>query len=449
MKVFSCFHNADAHSRYRRPAAAALLCAAVFVMSGAGAFAAQETTDIPAYYNAGALGKKPAVRSQGSRSTCWALTAVSALEAGLLPEKNMMFSAEHMLSCSGFTGREEQGGDYRMIMAYLSGWRGPVLEEQMPYGETDIAGGADLQAAVHVQEIRMLEDAAIEEVKQLIIQYGPVQTSLYMDRKTCDSAHQWYCPETCAYYYTEEAEPTHDVLILGWDDAFPAESFLIPPEGDGAWICQNTWGEDFGEDGIFYVSYSDTAAARSALVCSVVEDPDNYDRIYQTDLCGWQGRQGYNAETCYFANIFRTGSGGGNEPDELLRAVGFYNTGDYSEYEIWAVPDYQSVVSFDDRIFCGRGELEGMGYFTVSLDEPVLLQGRNRFAVIVKIRTEGAVRPVAVETDKDDFTGNVSLEDKWGYLSKTGELWEHTEEKFGTNICLHAYTAYITESGFE
>ena len=410
------------------------------------------------YFDAREEGKSPVVRSQGNRSTCWALTAASALEAGLLPEKHMVFSAEHMLSNTGFTGEEDEGGDYRMIMAYLSGWRGPVLEAQMPYSEAAVTAPAQtLQPAVHVQEIRMLEDAETEEVKKLIFSFGPVQTSLHMDRNTCDSSRAWYNPDTFAYYYPEEAVPTHDVLILGWDDAYPASSFLTVPPGSGAWICQNTWGEDFGDRGIFYVSYYDSVIARNALVCSKVEDTGNYDRMYSSDVCGWQGRQGYNADTCWFAAVFEAGSAAGGQDDpsgengaaggwdaagqEKLQAAGFYNTGDHSEYEIWVVPDYASIVSFDDRILCAQGTLEGKGYFTVPLDEQPLLRAGSSFAVIVRLRTEGADKPVAVETARAGYTGSVVLEGKWNYLSPDGEMWEHTEEKYGTNVCLHAYTS--------
>ena len=79
------------------------------------------------------------------------------------------------------------------------------------------------------------------------------------------------------------------MLILGWDDTFSKENFVSQPGEDGAWICQNTWGEKFGDGGIFYVSYEDANIARGGVAYTKVEPADNYDRIYQTDVCGWQG----------------------------------------------------------------------------------------------------------------------------------------------------------------
>ncbi len=66
-------------------------------------------------------------------------------------------------------------------------------------------------------------------------------------------------PVIWAQYSAKPLQPTHATLIVGWDDTFPASSF---PEGhrppaDGAWICKNSYGKDWGMDGYFYLSYYD------------------------------------------------------------------------------------------------------------------------------------------------------------------------------------------------
>ena len=51
----------------------------------------------------------------------------------------------------------------------------------------------------------------------------------------------------------------HGINVIGWDDNFPKENFTgkYQPTKDGAWIVTNSWGEDWGKDGYFYISYED------------------------------------------------------------------------------------------------------------------------------------------------------------------------------------------------
>ena len=64
----------------------------------------------------------------------------------------------------------------------------------------------------------------------------------------------------------------------------------------------------------------------------------------------------------------------------------------------------------------------------------------ERFAVMVCLRTPGAVHPIAVEYDAGDGKCQVDLSDGEGYISFEGMRWERVEEKQNCNICLKAYT---------
>lgn len=70
-----------------------------------------------------------------------------------------------------------------------------------------------------------------------------------------------------------------------------------------------------------------------------IENTDNYDHIYQSDLCGWVGQLGYNKETIYGANVYTADS------DENLVAASFYATGKDSEYQIYLVKNFENVES--------------------------------------------------------------------------------------------------------
>ncbi|MDO4323389.1 MAG: lectin like domain-containing protein [Lachnospiraceae bacterium] len=396
-------------------------------------FAAQWDGYLPESWYAGDLGKKPVVRDQGKFGTCWALTAASAMEAVLLPEEQIEFSADHISLSNAFDADVNAGGDYIMLMAYLSGWQGPVTEAEDPYGDGYSPQG--LSPAVHVQEVQILEDPDVSQLKKALFRYGAVQTSLYMDKSTTEPGSPYYNDGTDAYYYFGDKIQNHDILILGWDDGYSRFNFREVPARDGAFICQNTWGDDFGEDGIFYVSYEDANIGAVSVLYSRIDPADNYSRIYQADDCGWQGNQGYDDDTCWFANVYTA-----RAEEERLAAVGLYATAPGASCEIYAVTDFEDKASFERRKYLQSAEMENIGYYTIDLEEPVELEAGEQFALVVKMTTPGVWNPVAVEYRADEYTQNVTLEGKEGYLSQTGEYWQNTEEEFGTNVCLKGYT---------
>ena len=95
-------------------------------------------------------------------------------------------------------------------------------------------------------------------------------------------------------------------MIIGWDDGYLRENFNTEVNGDGAFICMNSWGDDFGDDGYFYVSYYDSNIGLNNIIYTDVEDPDHYDHNYQTDLRGWVGQLGYGSDTVWFSNVYES-----------------------------------------------------------------------------------------------------------------------------------------------
>lgn len=391
-----------------------------------------EEGKLPSRYDCRETGKAPSVKNQGELGTCWAVVASSVLESRLLPQEKIVFSADHISTQNGYTSNQQEGGAFMMSAAYLAAWKGPVTEEQDPYGDGISAVG--VPAVKHVQEIQMLQERKDAKIKQLVHRYGAIQSSIYMDMGGRQVTSEYYDERKAAYCYTGDAEANHDVLIIGWDDDYPAENFTYPPDENGAFICQNSWGSDFGEDGIFYVAYADRRIGKNCAVCTRVEPADNYDHIYQSDLCGWVGQLGYGKDTCWFANVYTAGEA------ETLRAVGFYAVGENTDYEILVEKDYQNDLSLilADRI--QEGSFENPGFYTVDLQTPVPLEAGEKFAVAVKIKTPDSKYPVAMEYRTEDTAESVILDDGDGYISADGYRWVGTETEYKGNICLKAYT---------
>lgn len=394
---------------------------------------ADTTSVVPGRYDLREKERISRVYNQGSYGTCWAFAATSALESSLRPEEKRFFSVDHMSMSNSFHANQYDGGEYTMGIAYLAAWQGPVNEEDDPYGD----GKTDdtLKAVKHVQEIQIIDGKDYEGIKKAVFQYGGVESSLYSSISSSEGNSAYFNRDTSSYCYIGTEKPNHDIVIIGWDDNYPAENFNTPLEGDGAFICQNSWGEKFGEDGIFYVSYYDTNIGTHNIVYTRVDNVNNYDGIYQSDLCGWVGKMGYNKEQIYGANVFEA------ESKEEVCAAGFYATGANTEYELYIVKDFKDEKSFEKRQKVASGVLQKAGYYTIDFDRKVDISKGERFAVLLYIRTPDSKHPLAIEYDSGDrLLADVILDDGEGYISLNGTKFTNVKEKRECNLCIKAFT---------
>lgn len=403
----------------------------------------QDQQVLPTQYDARADGRTAPVKNQGDLGTCWAFASLLALESSLLPEESYDFSEDHMSHDPNFLLDQKSGGDYIMSMAYLLSWRGPVLEADDPYG--DGVSPEELTAVRHVQEIQILPSFDREAIKTAVYRIGGVQSALYTTLQQ-EQDSRYYNKENGAYYYSGTLSPNHDVVIVGWDDDYPAENFSELPPDNGAFLCENSWGTEFGKEGFFYVSYYDTNLGETGLVYSGVEPADNYDCIYQSDRCGWIGQIGYDSETVWGANVYQA-----SKDLQQIRAVGFYAVDADTQYEISLirnVPEHPTDADWkrlkEEKVETASGTLRYAGYYTIPFSEPMELEEGERFAVMIKLHTPGAIHPMAIEYDAGDGRCLVDLTDGEGYLSADGEVWEKAETEQNCNLCLKAY-AVLTE----
>lgn len=84
------------------------------------------------------------------------------------------------------------------------------------------------------------------QVKNHIKENGSLYASCYSN--DIDSQNYTLCSST--------GSASHAISIIGWDDNFQASGWTSA----GAWIALNSWGNDWGYDGIFYISYNDAVA---------------------------------------------------------------------------------------------------------------------------------------------------------------------------------------------
>lgn len=393
---------------------------------------AEETSILPPQYDLRRKERAPQIKNQGKYGTCWAFAALSAMESALLPEEEEIFAPDHMSLQNSFVLKQADGGEYTMGMAYLTAWQGPVYETDDPYGDGESPD--NLEPVNHVQEIQLIDGKDFEKIKEAVFKYGGVQTAIYSALRSSQSSSPYYNSEAYAYCYMGAEKPNHEILIIGWDDNYPKENFKMEVENDGAFICQNSWGENFGDNGAFYVSYYDVNIGNHNVVYTRIEETDNYDNIYQSDLCGWVGQLGYTQDSLYAANVY-TAAG-----KETVKAAGFYATGKETSYELYVVKNFQNEDSLADRVLAASGKVANAGYYTIDFEKGFEVEPGERYAVVLYISTAGSERPMAIEYAADEFTSDVDLSDGEGYISLRGSQWERTEENQKCNLCLKAYT---------
>lgn len=393
----------------------------------------ESATIIPSKYDLREKKRVSKIRDQGSYGTCWAFAATSALESMMLPERPLLFAVDHMTLCNSFKVDQFDGGEYTMGMAYLAAWQGPVYEADDAYG--DGKSDATLTAVKHVQEMRIIDGKDYEAIKTAVFKYGGVQTTLYSTLRSSKLDSEYYNSQTSAYCYIGTEKPNHGVVIIGWDDNYSKDNFNTDLEGDGAFICQNSWGERFGEDGVFYVSYYDTNIGTHNVVYTRVEDTDNYDDIYQSDLCGWVGSIGYEKESIYGANVYTAKS------DEDIMAVGFYATGAKTEYEVYVVHNFENENSLTNRTKVATGMFDQAGYYTVDFEQPSAVSEGEKFAIVVYLNTPGVMHPFALEyNDGDETLAYVDTDDGESYISASGMKFINVKEMQDCNLCIKAYS---------
>ena len=223
-------------------------------------------TTLPTKYDSRDWGWVSPVRYQGWMGACWTFGMTGALESALLratgiktdfSENNMQNT---MLTYSIYGSTYISEGAYNSFSAsYLLNWFGAFKQDVDVYDEMGkISPVITTANDIHIQDVVFLTNVIPDctEIKLAIMKYGSVDAS-FCGQGSYDQENPYYNPETYAQYVDEYKLINHAVSIVGWDDTFSKEKFLITPPGDGAWIIKNSWGTNWGDNGYLYVSYYD------------------------------------------------------------------------------------------------------------------------------------------------------------------------------------------------
>lgn len=341
-------------------------------------------TTLPSAYSSRELGYVGVVRDQIS-NTCWAYGALSTLETAMLkaglPSDN--FAPMHMNHWgtvrpdgTGWDRTEFSGGYSYISLGYLSSWQGPRLESDYNE-ETELSSYNELdpnaKKQARVNGIVYLDTGDITTVKTAVYKYGAALANYHVD-------DNMYNPLTFAYYCNAEGLLTHQlnghaISIVGWDDNFSRENFRadVRPENDGAWLCKNSWGEWWGDNGYYWISYEDnylfdTRFGHSYAFTDVSVVNEEHT-LYQNEIDGATYEFNYIAglDTITYINVFDTQKG-----FETIDKVNFETTSLGAAYTIYSIPlkpDNSPNNAMDMWTEIGSGTVDHTGYISIDTND--------------------------------------------------------------------------------
>ncbi|MDR1322737.1 MAG: InlB B-repeat-containing protein [Gracilibacteraceae bacterium] len=419
------------------------------------------------------------VKNQGANGLCWAFSMYGALEANMLingyseqdlSELHMAYATSNSSgnAVQGFTRSPDGGGNRYYSSAYLmrgTNLSGTVGEADDPYittilGDRALTDSEEKSKNFTVQNILFLSDSkesiTSNSIKSAIIEYGAVGASMYWDgTPTADgaglggtayynSANAAYYLDTPQYNSQSELDENHGVLIVGWDDDYASDNFNLEhqPTDDGAWLVKNSWGDDWGDNGYFWISYEDT---NFPLHTFAVDGVDHYDASafvyedeYKSNGASWSTSSSTDR---WYTEIFTALAA-----DETLDKVKVFIPVANTDVSVYATADFTDETSINTATSSASKHLTYPGWYTFDLDSPVLLgEAGDEFAVTVRIKVSAGSKNgigISVEfPDNETYYADGSNPSTW---------WPATYDSDGTtypaNFSIKAVTTSMSDA---
>ena len=405
-----------------------------------------DDTVLPSSYSLRDEGKMSPVRDQTGYGTCWAHGAAACAEAQLYQYGKAVDLSEFQVAGQFYRELEPElsldeqlnkGANSDAVICLWAQWEGPVEESFMPYGDKEkLEERRDAtEAAYHLETAytfdfdhdRTNATEVNSLVKQMVYSGKPVEVSYFSNvTKYYDSTnHSSFCRKRPRF-------ANHAVTIAGWDDSYPKENFRLTPDNDGAWLCKNSWGDKYGDDGYIWISYEDTSL--SEFTTFELGRADNYTSIYQHDTFAAMQSISVHDDTeepglpAYMANIFE-----GRE-DENIEACSTFIRQSGTQYKVWVYTDLTDpedpVSGTAHEVASGICELSG--YQTIPFDTPVFSKAGSRFSVVAELVSPdtGFLIPIeCVIASENSTTGEIFCVDTYtNYDVITG--YTHSGESF-------------------
>lgn len=385
-----------------------------------------KTASLPSAYSSLTQGYTTDIKDQQQSNLCWAFSYASAAESDMLrsrkasresccyspvgisyffyhiPEDPLHLVGEKTANTVVMKGKDylSIGGSYLVTPFSMSGWIGPVNEEDIPFDPP--YGGraentydfADYRPAAVQKGAYFYNASERDELKKAIMKYGALSAGVRCsDSFPVGGAGYGHLREYSGgkdyfVYHPDAGARDHEVQIIGWDDTVSADLFATSlgrkPESDGAWLVRNSWGElwpaaDAAHKGCCWLSYEDATVNRTMAALEMC-DGSEYCHNYHYD-----GNASISSTALRgAAAVFRAQSA-----EQITDVnVGFRSANvDYtvSVYVSAEKPETPVSGTLAARI---SGTTSAEGFYTCALPSPVETDEGSWFCVAVTTETE-------------------------------------------------------------
>ncbi len=360
------------------------------------------------------------VEDQGNNGACWAFGTTGAFESAFLKatgitldiSNNNIQNSGIRYSMYGKPSLTETGYMFSGL-SYILSWLGVVNTNDDKYDELGkISPIMFTDNSYHITDAVILNPVDINSMKDALIKYGALTVFV----NGADPNNAYYNSNTKASYCNNGSLSNHMVTLVGWDDNFSRNNFKMDPGHDGAWICKNSWGTEWGDKGYFYLSYYDEPLRINNAVGYVINNTEVYDRLYQYDVAAFEGDY-YSSKQdndVIYKNIYTSVEG------EMIGAVGTYFKDANQNYKI-------TIFVNGKQVYTQSGTSKFSGFETVKLNKKVAVGKNANFTV--QIETKYA--PL--------------LENSRQYFVKGTSIYQNGENiidfsKDGKAVCIKVYT---------
>ncbi len=415
----------------------------------------QYAVNLPDSYDSRNHGYVTSVKDQGSTGNCWAFSSISAFESdsivkGIDDLDTANYSEAHLVwfaknsattdtthptygegstNSDPYTG-SSAGGNWQYTTRALARWSGLAEDNDYPFypynatamGNYPESQRYDIGSGIVINSAEMMLDN--DDTKQWIIEHGSATAAYYHNDAYLNR-------ETYAYNCNATFTTNHMITIVGWDDNYSRDNFIqnYRPASNGAWLVKNSWGEDWGLDGYFWLSYEDPSIKYKVGFSS--RSAGNAKSNYTYTAEGWTYTVSLSGVLKY-ANVFTA------KDYENLSDVATYvcNPNTDLTFSIYTdIPTGYYSPSQGTLAATWSTHVDREGYHTFKLPKEVPLEPDMIYAV-------------AIQTDCPDIEKNQAPIENINYKAKEGESflgnkygWNDLTNYDYSNFCIQALTS--------